>query len=114
MTPGSEPGQAVERLSRQSSGEQKVEQGYCSDWTVVGELSSHFRYFAEKLVESCAAERSCDYPCFAEHQAGEMTGPENQGRDSAVFQKSMLADLARYGEGWRQAEGKVRGDSFGR
>ena len=65
-------------------------------------------------MESCAAERSCGYPCFAEHQVGEMTGPENQGWDSAVFQESMLVDLACSGEGWRQAEGKVRGGSFGR
>jgi len=112
MNPGSVSDQAVEQVSRKSSGEWEVEQGCCSDWAVVGEESSHFQGSVGELARS-AEKRSCGHPWFVERQAEEMTGLETRGKDSAVSQESMLADPASFGEERDRAEMKDRTDSFG-
>ena len=89
-----------------------MEQGYCSDWAVVGKVTPHFRRFVGELARNCVAERSCDPPWFAEHRAGEMTDPENRGLNSAAFQESMSADPGYSGEELYQVEGKDQADSF--
>jgi len=114
MNLGSVSDQAVEQVSRKSSGEREVEQGYRSGWAVVGEESSHFQGFVGERVRSCAEKRSCGHPWFVERQAGGMTGLETRGKDSAVSQESMLADPACSGEERYRAEMKDRADSFDR
>jgi len=113
MNPGSVTDQAVEQVSQKSSGEWEVEQGYCSDWAVVGEESSHFQGSVGELARSYAEKRSCGHPWFVGRQVGEMTGLETRGKDSAVSQESMSADPASSGEERYRAEMKDRAGSFG-
>jgi hypothetical protein len=108
MNPGSVSGRVGEQMPRQNSGEAEAERGYCSGETGAGEMSSHFQDFV--AARSYAVGCPCDRPWLVERQAGEMTGPESRGLNSAAFQKSRSVDPERSGNAWHRAE---RGDLAG-